>query len=120
MDVQLDTDYKLKVFSSDAMRFIEKSLFSGGTEDQFLLVLRLAFILALLPRAKKIYPQFIFLDEVFASSDFERRENIFRILNDDLLEPFKQIIIISHLEEVRELTPKFIEMENGKIKSSSI
>ncbi|MEM2936410.1 MAG: SMC family ATPase, partial [Candidatus Bathyarchaeia archaeon] len=61
--VQLDEDYNLKVWDPDAGEFKVKEVFSGGTEDQFLLAMRLAFALALIPEVKGVYPEFLFLDE---------------------------------------------------------
>src|SRR4029077_13978424 len=50
--VQLDEDYTVRVFDPEAGEFKSKEVFSGGTEDQLLLAMRLAFALALIPQAK--------------------------------------------------------------------
>ena len=91
-----------------------KEVFSGGTEDQFLLSMRLAFALALLPEVKGMHPEFLFLDEPLASSDEERREGIIRLLK-ELQSRFKQIFIISHIESLKTEVQNIIRIENGQI-----
>ncbi|RLG43524.1 MAG: hypothetical protein DRN81_06385, partial [Thermoproteota archaeon] len=95
--VQLDEDYNLKVWDPEAGEFRPRDVFSGGTEDQFLLSMRLAFALALLPEAKGSHPRFLFLDEPLGSSDEIRREGILELLSSQLLKTFDQIFLISHV-----------------------
>lgn len=113
--VKLDEDYNLKVFDSAAGKFIEKDIYSGGTVDQFLLAMRLAFVLSLIPHGKGVYPKFLFLDEPLSSSDNIRRENILELLSKDLREFFEQIIIITHLENIRRPEFNIIRLEEGRI-----
>jgi len=113
--VKLDENYSLKVFDSNAGRFVEKDIFSGGTVDQFLLAMRLAFLLSLLPKGKGTYPRFLFLDEPLASSDIERRENILELIEKDLRDDFEQIILITHLEDIIRPGYKYIKLEEGNI-----
>jgi len=112
--VQIDRNYNLKVWDPDAGEFKLKEVFSGGTEDQFLLSMRLAFALALLPEVKGMHPEFLFLDEPLASSDEERREGIIRLLK-ELRSRFKQIFIISHIASLETEVQNIIRMENGQI-----
>jgi len=72
--VQLDEEYRLKVWDYEAGEFKERDVFSGGTEDQFLLSMTLAFALALLPEVKGMRSEFMSLDEPLGSSDEVRRE----------------------------------------------
>jgi len=113
--VQLDEDYSLKVWDPDAGEFKVKEVFSGGTEDQFLLAMRLAFALALIPEAKGVYPEFLFLDEPLASSDEDRREGILQLLNTELSARFKQIFLISHVAGLEAEVQNVIRMEDGRI-----
>ncbi|RLE68548.1 MAG: hypothetical protein DRJ34_02800 [Thermoprotei archaeon] len=113
--VKLDENYSLNVFDSNAGRFVEKDIFSGGTVDQFLLAMRLAFLLSLLPKGKGTYPRFLFLDEPLASSDIERRENILELIEKDLRDDFEQIILITHLEDIIRPGYKYIKLEEGNI-----
>src|SRR5205823_229659 len=55
--VQLEEDYTVRVFDPEAGEFRPKEVFSGGTEDQLLLAMRLAFALALIPQAKGRNPE---------------------------------------------------------------
>ncbi len=113
--VQLDEDYSLKVWDPDAGEFKVKEVFSGGTEDQFLLAMRLAFALALIPEVKGVYPEFLFLDEPLASSDEDRREGILQLLNTELSARFKQIFLISHVAGLEAEVQNVIRMEDGRI-----
>lgn len=107
--------YEFKVFEETTESFIEKRFLSGGTEDQILLVIRVAFAMSLLPQSKGTYPKFLFLDEAFASSDSERRMEILNWLTKDLLSIFSQIIIISHQREIIEKIPHYYKLNQGRI-----
>jgi len=112
--VRLNKDYNIEVLDSNAGKFISKDIYSGGTVDQFLLAMRLAFILSLLPQIKQTYPQFLFLDEPLASSDQNRRTNIINLLTKTLSEEFKQIILITHLD-INPQNTRTITINQGKI-----
>lgn len=100
---------------NDIDTYIDKKLLSGGTEDQILLALRVAFAMSLLPQSKGHYPKFLFLDESFSSSDSERRLEILNWLTDDLSSIFSQIIIISHQQEIIDNIPFHYKLSHGKI-----
>ncbi|MEM2865125.1 MAG: hypothetical protein QXR65_07680, partial [Candidatus Bathyarchaeia archaeon] len=112
--VQIDENYNLRVWDPDAGEFKLREVFSGGTEDQFLLSMRLAFALALLPEVKGMHPEFLFLDEPLASSDEERREGIIQLLK-ELSSRFKQIFVISHIAGLETDVQNVIRMENGRV-----
>ncbi len=113
--VQLDEDYSLKVWDPNAGEFKVKEVFSGGTEDQFLLSMRLAFALALMPEVKGMHPEFLFLDEPLASSDEERRQGILQLLHTELASRFKQIFLISHVAGLETDVENVIRLEDGRI-----
>jgi len=113
--VQLDDNYNFQVWDPDAGEFKVKEVFSGGTEDQFLLSMRLAFALALLPEVKGMHPEFLFLDEPLGSSDEERREGIIQLLNTELSARFKQIFLISHIANLQTEVQNVIRLENGRV-----
>jgi len=113
--VQLDEEYRLKVWDPEAGEFKERDVFSGGTEDQFLLSMRLAFALALLPEVKGTHPEFMFLDEPLGSSDEARREGILNLLNMELSQSFKQIFLVSHIGGLDEQVKHIIRLENGEV-----
>jgi exonuclease SbcC len=112
---KLSEDYSLKVYSATAGEYVEATLYSGGTEDQFLLALRLGFAIALLPQGRGATPQFLLLDEPFAGSDIQRRDNIIRLLKDELTRTFQQIIVVSHQSAVLSASEHQFRMINGRI-----
>ncbi len=114
--VQLEEDYTVKVFDPEAGEFRPKEAFSGGTEDQLLLAMRLAFALALIPQAKGRNPEFLFLDEPLGSSDKVRREGILALMHKELAENFKQIFLISHVGDLEAEADTVIEMDNGAVR----
>ncbi|OLD12665.1 MAG: hypothetical protein AUI50_01985 [Crenarchaeota archaeon 13_1_40CM_2_52_14] len=114
--VQLDEDYTVRVFDPEAGEFKPKEVFSGGTEDQLLLAMRLAFALALIPQAKGHNPEFLFLDEPLGSSDRVRREGILALLHQELSQNFKQIFLISHVGDLEAEADTIIQMDNGVIR----
>lgn len=113
--VQLDEEYRLRVWDPEAGEFKERDVFSGGTEDQFLLSMRLAFALALLPEVKGMHPEFMFLDEPLGSSDEARREGILNLLNTELSQSFKQIFLVSHISGLDEQVKHIIRLEDGEV-----
>src|SRR3989475_8662818 len=114
--VQLEDDYTVRVFDPEAGEFRPKEVFSGGTEDQLLLAMRLAFALALIPQAKGRNPEFLFLDEPLGSSDQVRREGILALMHGELSENFKQIFLISHVGDLEGEADTIIEMDNGVVR----
>jgi exonuclease SbcC len=114
--VQLEDDYTVRVFDPEAGEFRPKEVFSGGTEDQLLLAMRLAFALALIPQAKGRNPEFLFLDEPLGSSDKVRREGILELMHKELSLNFKQIFLISHVGDLEVEADTVIEMENGTVR----
>lgn len=114
--VQLEDDYTVRVFDPEAGEFRPKEVFSGGTEDQLLLAMRLAFALALIPQAKGRNPEFLFLDEPLGSSDKIRREGILELMHKELSQNFKQIFLISHVGDLEVEADTVIEMDNGAVR----
>ena len=114
--VELDDDYTVRVFDPEAGEFKPKEVFSGGTEDQLLLAMRLAFALALIPQAKGQTPEFLFLDEPLGSSDRIRREGIVTLLQKELSQNFKQIFLISHVGDLEAEADTIVQMENGTVR----
>lgn len=107
--------YDIEVFDSEAGRWLRRDIYSGGTNDQFLLALRIAFTLALLPSTKGSYPRFIVLDEPLGSSDVERREKIMEFFSSELSRFFDQIFLITHVDVEEPPGTTIIEIEEGKV-----
>lgn len=113
--VQLDEDYNLAIYDPEAGEFRPRDIFSGGTEDQFLLTMRLAFALALLPETKGTHPEFLFLDESLGSSDEFRRGGIIQLLRIELSQYFKQILLVSHVEGLERDVDHIVRLEAGPV-----
>jgi exonuclease SbcC len=113
--VQLDDDYKLSVWDAEAGDYRPREVFSGGTEDQLLFVMRLAFALALTPEAKGTRPEFLFLDEPLGSSDEIRRGEIMQLLKVELAQYFKQILLVSHVQGLEQDVDHIMRLEAGRI-----
>ena len=95
-DIELDDQYNVIVLE-DA---IPKPVISGGEEDLANLVLRLAISEMIAERAGQAFSLLI-LDEVFGSLDETRRHNVVDLLR-RLQDRFEQVILITHIESVRE------------------
>ena len=96
--MELDENYD--VFIYDEGTPYELNRFSGGEEDLANLCLRLA-ISAVVTERSAIQTNFIILDEVFGSQDAFRKRNIILALN-ALSKKFRQIFLITHIEDVRD------------------
>ena len=98
--VEFDDNYGLKIFDEDECFPIEA--FSGGERDVAALSARLA--LSRLVGAQAAHPpRFLVLDEVFGSLDQDRRAQVMETLGmlAASTEAFRQLFIISHVEDVR-------------------
>jgi exonuclease SbcC len=94
--LELDEDYGIQVLEDG----LPKSVLSGGEEDLCNLVLRLAISQMIAERAGQDFSLLI-LDEVFGSLDELRRENVLALLR-RLHDRFEQVMVITHIEDVRE------------------
>jgi len=101
-ELELDENYNLLVYDNGDAYGIER--FSGGEEDLANLCLRLAISEVITERAGGVF-NFIILDEIFGSQDLFRRQNIMKALN-GLSSKFRQIFLITHVDDVKE------DMEN--------
>jgi len=119
---QLTPDYKLQVWDERAKAYVEKSLFSGGTQDQFSLALRLGFALAALPRELGTSPGFLFLDEPLSSFDRDRTEALVTLLTQGQIATFfRQVLLISHSQSFDPaLFTHHIVMEHGRVVESTL
>ena len=79
---------------------VPKPVISGGEEDLANLVLRLAISQMIAERAGQAFSLLV-LDEVFGSLDESRRHNVIELLR-RLHDRFEQVILITHIESVRE------------------
>jgi len=100
-DFDVTEDLKFKVFSAEAGDYREREVFSGGTQDQFLIALRLAFTQTILDSRVGSDRYSLFMDECISSSDFGRRQGIFEVL-DAMRGTFTQIFVVAH-EDISDL-----------------
>ncbi|MDF1544471.1 MAG: SMC family ATPase [bacterium] len=105
--VDLDEKYNLRLL--DYGEYFEVNRFSGGEKDLASLCLRLA-ISQMLTRAAGLDQSFILLDEVFGSQDNERRDLIIDSLG-NLRASFPQIVLITHIDELKHRVETLIEVE---------
>lgn len=94
--LEFDEDYNVLVLENE----LPKVVVSGGEEDLCNLVLRLAISQMIAERAGQAFSLLI-LDEVFGSLDEIRRDNVIELLR-RLQDRFEQVIVITHIEQVRE------------------
>jgi exonuclease SbcC len=95
-ELELDDDYNIVVLEDG----IPKPVISGGEEDLANLVLRLAISQMIAERAGQAFSLLI-LDEVFGSLDESHRHNVVELLR-RLHDRFEQVVLITHIESVRE------------------
>lgn len=95
-ELELDERYNIVVLEEG----ISKPVLSGGEEDLANLVLRLAVSQMIAERSGQAFSLLV-LDEVFGSLDETRRFNVLELLR-ALGDRFEQVIIITHIESVRD------------------
>ncbi len=95
-EIELDEDYVATIVESGE----PKPVISGGEEDIASLALRLAISQMIADRAGQPLSMLV-LDEVFGSLDEERRASVLDLLR-SLADRFPQVILITHIESVRE------------------
>ena len=112
-ELELDDQYNVIVLE-DA---IPKPVISGGEEDLANLVLRLAISEMIAERAGQAFSLLI-LDEVFGSLDEARRHNVVDLLR-RLQDRFEQVILITHIESVREGLDRVVTVRYDEESGSS-
>jgi DNA repair protein SbcC/Rad50 len=95
-EIELDDQYNIIVLEDG----VPKPVISGGEEDLSNLVLRLAISQMIAERAGQPFSLLI-LDEIFGSLDELRRASVVDLLR-HLQDRFEQVILITHIESVRE------------------
>jgi exonuclease SbcC len=103
--IEIDDDYNVMVLDEGE----EKPVISGGEEDIANLVLRLAISQMIAERAGQQL-SILILDEVFGSLDVEHRDNVVQLLH-RLEGRFEQVILITHIESIREGLDNVIRVE---------
>jgi len=110
--LKIDDDLRFKVYSREAGAVKERDIFSGGTQDQFLIALRLAFTQSILDSKARADKYCLLMDECISSSDEFRKQGIFTVL-DYLRRVFAQIFIIAH-EDITSDVDYALHLRRGK------
>jgi exonuclease SbcC len=97
---------------------VPKPVISGGEEDLANLVLRLAISQMIADRAGQSFSLLI-LDEVFGSLDEARRGNVVELLR-RLHDRFEQVIVITHIEDVRDGLDQVIRVRYDEARGCSV
>ena len=113
-EMELDDQYNIVILEDG----IPKPVLSGGEEDLANLVLRLAISQMIAERAGQNFSLLI-LDEVFGSLDEARRFNVVELLR-GLQDRFEQVILITHIEPVREGVDRVISVRYDADRGCSI
>jgi DNA repair protein SbcC/Rad50 len=96
----------------------EKPVISGGEEDVANLVLRLSLSQMIAERAG--HPlSLLILDEIFGSLDVARRDNVVQLLR-ALEDRFDQVILITHIEGIRENLDQVLRVEFDERTGASV
>lgn len=106
--IEVTNEFDFNIYDDGKAYPIER--FSGGEIDLANLVLRIAIskTLSELSGTKKI--GFLAFDEIFGSQDEARREEIMQAFS-SIKEEYRQIFLISHEVEIKELFEHFVEIQ---------
>lgn len=110
LGLELDDEYNISIYDGDAKYPINR--FSGGEMDLANLCLRLAISRLLSDRSGKDL-NFLVLDEIFGSQDQSRKRNIMAALS-KLENQFSQILLITHIDDVKDLMQNVISVYDSK------
>lgn len=112
--LELDDRYDIVILEDD----VAKPVISGGEEDLGNLVLRLAISQMIADRSGQPFSLLV-LDEVFGSLDASRRDNVLELLH-RLEDRFEQVILITHIENVREGVDRVIMVRYDEETGASV
>ncbi len=113
-ELELDDQYNVIVLEDG----VPKPVISGGEEDLANLVLRLAISQMIAERAGQSFSLLI-LDEIFGSLDESRRLNVVDLLR-RLQDRFEQVILITHIDSVREGLDRVISVRYDAESGASV
>ena len=109
-EIELSEDYEISVRDAGEMHKLDR--FSGGEKDLANLCLRLAISEIIATRHGTNSFDMIVLDEIFGSQDANRKRALLTTLN-GLSNRFKQIFLITHVEDVKELMGNVIQVSEA-------
>ena len=112
--LDLNDDYVVTIFDDGT----PKPVISGGEEDVANLVLRLAISQMIAERAGQPLTLLV-LDEIFGSLDESRRQHVVGLLR-HLADRFPQVVLITHIEQVREGLDRVIRVDYDAAGGTSV
>jgi len=113
-DLELDEDYVATIIDEGSA----KPVISGGEEDMANLALRLAISQMIAERAGQPLSLLV-LDEIFGSLDESRRQHVLGLLR-RLGDRFPQVILITHIEQVRDGLDRVIRVTYDATTGTSV
>jgi exonuclease SbcC len=113
-ELELDDKYRIVVLEEG----VPKPVISGGEEDLANLVLRLAISQMIAERAGQPFSLLV-LDEIFGSLDDTRRQNVVALLR-GLQDRFEQVILITHVDDVRDGLDQVLEVRLDERTGASV
>jgi exonuclease SbcC len=112
-EFELDDQYRIILLENG----VPKPVISGGEEDVANLALRLAVSQLIAERSGQPFSLLV-LDEVFGSLDDARRANVVELLR-RLQDRFAQVIVITHIDAVRDGLDRVIEVRYDEARGCS-
>ena len=112
-EIDLTEDYQVTVLEEG----VPKPVISGGEEDLANFALRLAISQMIAERAGQPLSLLV-LDEIFGSLDEARRQHVLTLLR-RLADRFPQVILITHIEQVREGLDRVIRVDFDAARGTS-
>src|SRR3989442_6284393 len=109
-DFEIEEDFTFTV--NAAGEYKSREVFSGVTQDQFLIALRLAFTQSILNSRTAADKYCLLMDECISSSDEFRQQAIFEVLN-LAKETFPQILVIAH-EDISNFVDYHLTLERNE------
>ena len=107
-EVSLDDNYQMSI--EDGGEFHRLDRFSGGEADIANLSLRLAISRVVAERTGANQVNVLILDEIFGSLDPSRKRSVMTALS-GLSTQFRQVMLITHVEDVKDLLANVISVE---------
>ncbi len=114
--MMLDDNYDIFIFDKGEKHALSR--FSGGETDLANLCLRLAISRVIADKAGSAV-NFLILDEIFGSQDQVRKRGIMNAF-EQLSKQFKQIFLITHIEDVKDLMSNVITVSEREDGSSDL
>jgi len=114
--IRLDEEYQMYLYDQGEEHPLER--FSGGESDLANLCLRLAISRMIMERSGS-QMNFMVLDEIFGSQDQSRKRNILETLG-QLQKQFRQILLITHIEDVKDNVSAVLKVTEKEDGSSAV